>query len=243
MMSFVQMTKSEVVKKQYFYKLKAYKGSYSSLMIIQTLGLAFSALATSSMSGSFSGNLSYDFVFYSTNMVFAFTLLWAFITGVTITSKNYRYDDFSFVSNRKTSNLSNTLFLLSISVLAGITSVLMGVTFRLLAPLVLSGEILATSYTITDLAVGMTATVFYCVFLSALGYLVGTMVQLNKVFQNVLPLILIGLLIGYPEVLGSIVQFYLMETSLSIFVIKASVPALICFLLAGVMSDRMEVRK
>mgnify|MGYP003447981547 FL=1 len=243
MMSFVQMTKSEVVKKQYFYKLKAYKGSYSSLMIIQTLGLAFSALATSSMSGSFSGNFSYDFVIYSANMVFAFTLLWAFITGMTITSKNYRYDDFSFVSNRKTSNLSNTLFLLSISVLAGITSVLMGVTFRLLAPLVLSGEILATSYTITDLTVGMTATVFYCVFLSALGYLVGTMVQLNKVFQNVLPLILIGLLIGLPEVLGSLVQFYLMETSLSIFVIKASVPALICFLLAGVMSDRMEVRK
>ena len=92
MMSFVQMNKSEIVKKQYLYKLKAYKGSYSSLMIIQIIGLLFSIFAINSEGGSGS-NFSYDFIVYSADLVVAFTLFWSFITGLTITSKNYRNDD------------------------------------------------------------------------------------------------------------------------------------------------------
>lgn len=243
MMSFVQTTKSEVVKKQYLYKLKAYKGSYSSLMIVQIIGLAFSMMASGSMGGSHSGNFLYEFDIYSANMVFAFTLLWAFVTGLTITSKNYRYDDFSFVANRQTSNLSNMLFLLSVSAVAGMTTVLAGVAYRLLFPLSISAEVLAAPYTIANLAVGIAATVFYCVLLSALGYLVGTIVQLNKVFKFIFPILLIGMLFANSEMISSMLQFYLMETSFLKFMLKVIIPTFVCFLLAIAISNRMEVRK
>ncbi|MBD3107994.1 hypothetical protein IEO70_06410 [Bacillus sp. AGMB 02131] len=243
MMSFVQTTKSEIVKKQYLYKLKAYKGSYSSLMAVQIIGLLFSTTVSGSMGGSSSGDFSYEFDIYSTNMVFAFTLLWAFVTGMTITSKNYRYDDFSFVANRQTSNLSNMLFLLSISAVAGATAILIGFAYRLLFPLVISAEILSAPYTVTNLAVGIMATVLYCLLLSALGYLVGTISQLNKAFKFILPILLIGMLFANSEMISSMLQFYLMETSFLNFMFKVIIPTFIFFLLASVISNRMEVRK
>ena len=243
MMSFVQTTKSEIVKKQYLYKLKAYKGSYSSLMIVQIIGLLFSMMASGSMGGSSSGNFSYELDIYSTNMVFAFTLLWAFVTGMTITSKNYRYDDFSFVANRQTSNLSNMLFLLSVCAVAGMTAILIGFAYRLLFPLVISAEIMSAPYTIANLAVGIIATVFYCVLLSALGYLIGTIVQLNKVFKFILPILLIGMLFMNSELISSMLQFYLMETLFLNFMFKVIIPTFVFFLLASVISNRMEVRK
>ena len=242
MMSFVQMNKSEIVKKQYLYKLKAYKGSYSSLMIIQIIGLLFSIFAINSEGGSGS-NFSYDFIVYSADLVVAFTLFWSFITGLTITSKNYRNDDFTFVTNRQTSNLSNTLFLLTISVIGGTTAILVGVAHRVLVPLFETTEIKAGPYIFSELAIGIAAAVLYCVFLSIFGYLIGTIVQYNKAFKYIFPLALIGLMIGFPELLGDIVQFYYLESSFLFFLLKALATAGVCFILAVSISNRMEVRK
>lgn len=242
MMSFVQMNKSEIVKKQYLYKLKAFKGSYSSLIIIQIAGLLFSIFAINGSGGSGS-NFSFDFIVYSADIVVGFTLFWSFITGLTIASKNNRNDDFTFISNRQTSNLSNALFLLTISIIGGTTAILMGVAHRVLVPLFATTEIMAGPYTFSELAIGIAAAVLYCVFLSISGYLIGTIVQYNKAFKYIVPLVLIGLMIGFPEILGDIFRFYYSEASFLFFLLKAIATAGVCFILAVSISSRMEVRK
>lgn len=243
MMSFVQMNKSEVVKKQYFYKLKAYKGSYSSLMIIQMIGLLFSLMSIVSGGGTSSGNFDYNYQVYSTDVAVGFTLLWAFITGMTITSQNYRYDDFSFVTNRQTSNMSNALYLLTISAIGGITAGLLGFVFRLLHPIFFSTEILATPYTLSNLVIGMAASTLYCAFFTSLGYLAGMIMQFNKAFKYILPIVFLGLWFGFGEFMLPIFKMYFLETSLLLFFVKTAVMFSLCLLLASGISNRMEVRK
>ena len=243
MMSFVQMTKSEVVKRQYTYKLKAYKGAYSSLMIIQIIGILFSF--TSIMSGGGSGNsgFNYEFSVYSADIVVGFTLLWAFITGISITLQHYRCNDFAFVTNRKTSNLSNVLFLLTTAAIGGGTATLIGVAFRLLYSPFTTVDIMSAPFTISDIFIGIIATVLYCLYFSAIGYLAGMIIQYKKLFKYLLPIGFIGLWIGFGEVMFSVFSFFFMETSLLLFFLKIVVTAVLCFVLASVISNRMEVRK
>ena len=74
-MSFVQMKASEVIGKQLVYKCKSYAGVFTSLVVIQLLGVLFSLLATS---GSVRSTLGYDVRVqtYSVDMVIVFTIFW-----------------------------------------------------------------------------------------------------------------------------------------------------------------------
>ena len=53
-----------------------------------------------------------------------FTMIWAFIVGALITSKAYRYDDFSFVTSRLSAHLANIGYMVIVSSLGGLTAFL-----------------------------------------------------------------------------------------------------------------------
>src|SRR6185437_4463337 len=116
MMSLVEVNLSKVVKRQFSFKLRAYVGVFASLIAMQILGIFFSFLgASSSYFGGSSVSVSYTY--YSADIVVGATMLWGFISAILITTKANRYDDFAFVTNRLSSNLSNMIFLIVASII------------------------------------------------------------------------------------------------------------------------------
>jgi len=212
-------------------------------MIIQIIGLLFSFASIISGGGSGIVGFNYELNVYSTDFVVGFTLLWAFITGISIALQHYRYNDFAFVTNRMTSNFSNVLFLLTSALLGGVTATLIGVSFRLLYSLFNTVEIFAVSYTLSDLVIGMSASASYCLCFSAIGYLSGTIIQYHKLFKYLLPIGFIGLLIGFGEDMHPVFSFFFRETSFLLFFVKIVVTSVLCFVLASCISNRMEVRR
>lgn len=245
-MSLTTTSLGETVKKQYLFKLKANIDSLSSLIGIQLLAIVFSigGVGSSGMGGM---DYSINIKHYSVDLVLAFTMIWSFVTAITITTKPYRNQDFSFVSNRLSSSLANMLFILTVSVLAGFTALLSGNLLQIVL-MFFAGQ---QFYYINDpssLFLGLFVVLIYLLLVSSLGYFVGSLVQVNKIFIIIIPAVFIGLLFlgisiwGQP-VLVSVFQFYLMESVLSLFLVKAVATMVIFFTLAIRILNTLEVRR
>jgi hypothetical protein len=249
-MSLTRVNMWGIVKKQYQYKLKSYSQSLMSLMTLQLLAIVFSLAGTGSMSGG-SGTLDAEVHYYSADLVVVFTILWGFITAIVTTTKGYRYDDLVFISNRVTSNLSNTLVLLTASVVGGITSMLSTYLLKMILRYFFNGHLyggVQAGTGLLELILGILTVSFYVLLFCGLGYLVGTLVQMSKIFVVLLPALIIGsiLLAGYSGETGIIEivsKFYFTETSLSIFIIKIIGSVLMLFTGAFILSNRMEVKQ
>ncbi|MCM3568583.1 hypothetical protein [Neobacillus mesonae] len=249
MMSLTKVSLPEMVKQQYAYKLKAYIQVFMSLVMIQVIAVLFS-LGGTGMMGSGGGLIDLELHYYSADVVVAFTILWGFITAVLITTKAYRNDDFLFVTNRITSNFSNMLFLLTASIIGGVTAVLSTFLVKIMISLLkkdlyISGP--ADLASITDMLSGIFASILYIFLFCALGYLVGTLVQLNRLFAFVLPVVFIGGVFldgmrGEGAIIQGLYRFFFTEPSIALFSIKVICTLALLFTGAFVLSNRMEVK-
>jgi hypothetical protein len=246
-MSLTKVSLFDVVKKQYAYKLKAYIQVLSTLVFVQLLAilLSFNGIGGG---GTSSESIEINIHYYSADFVIVFTMLWGFISAILITTKAYRYDDFAFVTNRISSNLSNAIFLLTASIIGGITAMLCSylikvIMYYFVAPLY--GHSMLIMATPVDLLLGILATSFYVLLFCALGYFVGTLVKINKIFIVVLPAVFFGAMIGEgsgkTKIVTSVFEFIYMESSLPLFIVKIIVIAGLLFSSAFVLSNRMEV--
>lgn len=245
-MSLTEISFVEVVRKQHAFKLKSYGGVFTSLVMIQFIALLFSFGASGGM-GSSSGSISYEISYYSGWIIISFTYLWAFITAILITTKAYRNDDFTFVSNRLTSNLSNIFFLLTASLIGGVTALLASNVIKLLVVLFYDLDyVIGASLTIQDFFIGLLSTTLYIFMFTAAGYLVGTLVQLHKLFVIIIPAVFIGGLfvdVGQFQLISHISEFYVTEASFLLFVIKSVITVVLLFLTSIVLSNRLEVKQ
>ncbi|WP_430788993.1 hypothetical protein VBD025_02505 [Virgibacillus flavescens] len=247
MMSLTTIKAGSLVKKQFQYKLNAYIGVFSSMMILQGLAIFFSLLGSSGMSSTSSHGLSISIDYYSADTVIMFTSLWAFISAVLITTKIYREDDYTFVTNRITANLSNIAFLVLASLIGGFTAVMSGYFVRTYIYYFFDHDQLigiGTGQDVQLLLTGMTATILYILLFSSLGYLAGTLVQLNRIFVVVLPVLVIGLQMN--AIINqkiNIFEFYFQESSILMFIPKIIVTVAVLFSIASLLSNRMEVRR
>lgn len=249
MMSFSKMTFADVMKRQYVFKWKAYFGVFGSLAVIQLLGLLFSFTGVSSY-GSGGENHSVNVTYYSADMVIVFTMLWAFSTAILITTRAYRDDDFAFVTNRLSSSLSNILFLLTASVIGGLTAWLSRFLLALILYYGFDYSFADGGYSFPaagEMVMGIIAVFLYIVLFSALGYLTGMFVQVSKIFVVLLPAVLIGSLILGARMTNyegnPVFEFFFFESSYSLFLVKVIVTIILSFLLATVGFNRLEVRK
>ncbi|GAA0342387.1 hypothetical protein GCM10008967_35990 [Bacillus carboniphilus] len=241
----------DVIKAQYRYKLKAYMGSFTSLILVQLLAMLFSIGGSSQMGGSSSTGISYDISVYSGNLVLAFTFMWIFITAITVTTKPYRYDDFAFISNRQTSNLSNILFLVTASFIGGASAVLSGYLLKVIMLFYYGSENIIQSYNSTpfDVIGGIVGASFYLILIGSLGYLVGMLTQLHSLFKWVLPALFLGFLFlgdrinGFEGVIEFINRVFVSEEMLLVFILKVILFSGCLFLVTMWMTNRMEVRK
>jgi len=246
-MSLTTANTAEIVKKQYFFKLKANIDAFSSLLGIQLLAILFSLGGVGSM-GSHSNGLSVAVKYYSADVVIAFTMLWGFVTAITITTKPYRHNDFTFVTNRVTSSISNMIFLLTTSIIGGITAMLAKNLTVVIASTFFQSELYGPVFQVKEFLIGLFVSILYIFLISSLGYLIGTLVQVNKALTLLLPVLIIGsifldgIMSNEPTIMY-IFQFYFMEVSLIIFAIKAIVTTVLLFIPSIAILNRLEVRK
>ncbi|MBU5467180.1 hypothetical protein KQI49_10145 [Virgibacillus sp. MSJ-26] len=246
-MSLNKVNYMSLVKKQYQFKLKAYLNVFNSLIILQLFSIliAFNPTISHGMSGySYHGSLDS----YTADFSVVFTLLWGFITAFLITTRAYREDDYTFVTNNQTQVWSNSLFLLTISFLSGLTAMLSGSLYRVIFYFAKdTNEIIWHHVTLTDFFIGFMATSMYILLFCSLGYLAGTLVQLHKVFVFILPVLFIGLLIisgnaGKNNFLVNSFLFYFQEGNLILFTLKILVTSGLLFSLSMLLIRNKEVR-
>ncbi|MBM7599640.1 hypothetical protein JOC34_002008 [Virgibacillus halotolerans] len=247
-MSLSEISLGNLVKKQFFYKLNAYTGVFSSMVLIQVIAIFFSFGAVSSGSGRFGVQINVDY--HSADTLIIFTMLWAFINAVTIITKKYRDDDFAFVTNRVSNNVSNMLFLVAASFIGGVTAILSTFLIRVISYFVLRDHSVIgydVMYSVQEIFSGLLVVFLYLLLFCALGYLAGTISQLHKSFVVLLPVVVMGCLIMIviygSEVLLHVIEFYSKETNTLLFVGKTVITSFLLFAGAIILSNRLEVRK
>jgi hypothetical protein len=247
MMSLTSANMNVVVKRQYLFKLKANIDAFSSLIGIQVIALLFS-LGGMGMSGSSSSYFTLTVRSYSADVVMAFTMIWGLVTAITITTRSYRNFDFTFVTNRLSSSLSNVLFLVTASLLGGVTSILSGYLVRVAGYFFLGHTLYSSEMAVGELIIGIIAASLYILTASSIGYLFGTLAQVSKAFIIVIPALLIGFLFldisfNPMPIQQEIYQFYFIESSFILFLIKILLTTAILFGTSSILFNRMGVRQ
>lgn len=244
-MSLVKVQLKEIVKKQYLYKLNAYRNIITSLIITQLIALFFSINGVGNSGfGTSTVDVNIHVSYYSADIVLIFTLLWAFITGITITTKDYRNQEFSFVSNRLSSILSNILFLLTISMVAGLMAVFSRYILQDILYLFFDEAIIhSVSYGFGDYLKGLMATILYIVLISSFAYVLGMLFQIHKLFILVIPILFLGISFTNDNLLQNLFSVFINETFFSLFAIKVIVSSSLFFYCSYLINNRLEVRK
>ncbi|MCM3602943.1 hypothetical protein M3175_19585 [Robertmurraya korlensis] len=237
----------DIIFKQYRYKLQAYLGIFTSLIFIQVLGMLFSFSGTGSMGGG-SDAFSYDVRTYSGSLIAIFTLVWAFSHGISLTTKQQRYDDFNFVTTRQVSNVANGLFLVTASGTAAITGLLTTCVLRLLVTQVLrTPSVAGVQLSVIDVVEGLIGFFLYILLFACVGYFIGMLAQTNKIVAFLLPVLLIGVISiqvylgGEGTLLVDIGRFYVLEASFLLFTMKSVITSALFFLGACMLGNRLEV--
>lgn len=248
-MSLVEINTLDIVKKQYSYKLKAYIGAFSSLFLAHVIAIVFSFFGGVGMTGTGNESVSLTVKLFSGDLIIGFTMIWGFIISILITTKAYRYDDFAFVTNRLSSNLSNIAVIMTTSIVGGVTALLSSILLKVMMFFIYGTDYLMSSVQKPgDLLIGIWAAILYIFLFSSIGYFIGVLVQMNKLFVILLPTLFFGsLFIGLrnlnePTLFVKISTFFVEETSLFIFTVKIFVIAFVLLLSSTFFSNRLEVR-
>lgn len=241
---------TDIVKKQFLHKLNAYTGVFSSLLVMQLIGI-FLGFGTGGGGSSSGGTVTVDYSFSTGDTPVFFTLLWAFSMGILVTTLAYRNDAFSFISNRLSHNISSLLFLLFASVIAGTLATLAGSIIKF-SSLLQSNLIFTETSTLfsspTDFFIRVLTSILYTVLFASLGYVVGSFIQRSKF---VLPLLIVVIIVipllqlnmGGLDLIAKIVAFFGTETSLLLFLMKIIVTVSILFAISIGVTTKTEVRK
>lgn len=243
MMSLTNASLLDVVKKQLFFKVRAYYGAFTSLATVQAIALLFSFNGVGQM-----GLSGVSISSYSGTMIFVFTAFWAFITAITLTTKSYHYIDFSFVTNRMSSHLSTVGMLVVYSFIASTASTFAGILLRVILFFKEDSNLIIANHfflPFSDLLLGIYIGALYLILFATLGYFIGMFTQVNKLFGFAIPAFLIGW--GIYEVREfdtiSSITFFFNETSILLFTIKVVVTVALLVWIVIAATNRLEVRK
>ncbi|HHV64579.1 MAG TPA: hypothetical protein GXX46_05845 [Peptococcaceae bacterium] len=232
-----------VTCKQYLVKLKAV--SFSGLVILQAVILVFWT-GGMGMYGASNVLISLSVRNYSSDIVIIATMIWALALAIMQTKKQAKNMDFTLVSNRLTSCLSDIGILATISFLGALTSVFSGMLQRLLMYFALEhSTIINSSFKppLAELALDVVAVALYIFLIAAGGYLFGMLLEISRLFAFLIPALILGLARGQNNYFTDFLGFYITETSLLLFAGKVLLTSALCFALSILIYNRMEVRR
>lgn len=241
-----------IIKKQYFYKLNANFNLFYFLIVAQIIILILSIEFI--MSNNFTGSMSTQFIsigikFYSFDVINFLSLLWIIIASFIFSQSKIKFYDFTFVSNRLTSNISNSLFLITCCIYATLSTQLLSTFLKTISYyfarnpkhilFVDSGEPIQSTL----------AMLMYFLVVSALIYLMVNIYQINEFILIPVVVIFSGEIIRekmnvYEEnYLLNVLATFTKENDFKIFLIKSIAIILISFTSSIIISNRLEVRK
>lgn len=239
-MSLKEVSLQSITFKQYIYKLKGYSNLFFALLIAQILSLVFSLQGTMH-SGHGNGELNVSVIGYTGDQVIIFSCLLIMGTAFSIANRSYKNTEFSLIANRLSSNLSDIGFLMTCSLFSGITASLCGVLLRVIGYFTFDRtQILLEGFFIdpADLLLGIFVTSLYLLFLSSFTYLGGTLIERNKIFAIIIPVVLFGV----RDFLGEIYT-NVFESTFILHVLKILILTIILFGASTLIYKGMEVRK
>lgn len=233
---------TSIVFSQVKFKLHAYSGLIYSLIILQLMGILFATGGSSS--SSYINNISISLYISSVDSGFLFVSLLAISVGNLITTKAYRYDDFSFVATRHSSNIANSIVLLIFSCFAGVTTYFTGYLMRIFLTYNSNNEIVVGSSILNDpinSLLTILAMIIVLWLFSSIGYIAGTLFQLHKLlFFGALVMIFMLLMTKtWLSISGAI---FVENGSLLILSIKVFCITILLFAISNVFSNRLGVR-
>ena len=245
-MSLSEVNLLSVVRKQYLYKLKAFSTSIYSLMIVQLLGLLISLGGVGSTSFH-TDNIGVSIKYYSASLIIVSSFLWVFVKAFWLPAKNYKSIDFTLVTNRLSSNLSNIGVLLTACIYTGFTATLAGPILRVILYLSTDhSSIVAEGFAIvvSELILGIIVSFLYMVLLGSIGYFLGTLTQINSFFAILLPVAFLGLVwTGRVKIIENMFQFFASETSLIMLAFKMILTSVVLLGVSIILTNRMEVAR
>lgn len=248
-MSLNRVNASDIVKKQFQYKLKAYVGIFTSLVVVQIIAIIFSYGGTGGGFSSING-IDVQYQTYTVDNVIVLTSLWALIHAIIMTTKKDWQHAFPFVGNSWTNNLSNILLLLFASIIAAVLTVLSAFALRVII-FYFVNEDLIRSYTFfltaENILSGLYVLIFHFFFICAIGYFLGTVSRIHPMLPILVPVIMIGLLIVFEQIHQGgfwieIATFYYEETNPVLFFVKMVTTSTLLFAVSVLISNRTEVR-
>lgn len=220
---------------------------FFTVFLVQVVGLLLSLNGTGMM-GHGSGRLYVNVSYYSADLVIVFTMLSIFIMSIMLTMRSNQNADFSFITNRATTHFSNALFIVTISLTSGITAILSGYLLHSIMYYVVGVEFIHLQIGLgTEFIFGVVATILYIVMFGMMGYLIGTLAQINKLFAVIVPILFVGDLMVASQNgrSGLVIQFFealFLEDSFPLFLLKNSIIIIFCFVMAIISSNRLEVK-
>lgn len=249
MMSLTKTSVLAVARTQYHYKIKGYTGLFFTLMAAQLLAFLFSLNSTGS-SGGGSNGIYYAIKHVTGDVIIFFTLIWAFSIGISMAKNGFKAD-FTFVSNRLSSHLSNLAFFLTAAIIAGVTATLCGLMLRVVVFFFHSVTDAGPAFWIAPpvLLSGILAAALYAALLSVTGYLAGMITQRYPVFVVLLPSLFFGTLFfeyrntGQIQTFIKIIEFFSKEGSLALLTLKVFLVSAMIFGCVILFFNRTEVRK
>ncbi|BAE82132.1 hypothetical protein DSY0343 [Desulfitobacterium hafniense Y51] len=240
---------SQMILKQYGYKLKGHSGLIYSLIIVQLLAILLSLGSSSGMSSN-SDLISIAVRTYTGDILLICSLLWLMVVASLLGSQPYRSMEFSVVNNRLVSHASNILLLVTYAVYAGVTSTLAVIIHRLILSATLKeGEFLFGGLQIIpqDLLLGIFVATLYFILVAATVYLIQSFSLHSKGLGIILWICFFAFGFGTVRIfdfnLGKVLEFYAAETSLGVFVLKVFCTAVLFFGSSMLITKGMEAKR
>src|SRR5690625_4052920 len=105
---------TEAVKTQYLYKLNAYHSMLGTMILIQMIAMILIILSPSG-SGIGVDYLEVDVTVYASDGIISFTMFWAFIMAIYLTTKASKNMMFTFISDKSTNHIANIILMITFS--------------------------------------------------------------------------------------------------------------------------------
>jgi len=233
-----------IVKKQYLYKLQSCSKFFLVMVIVQIIGILFSISNMISRSYTSDGILTFALMENTTTQIFIFTIICAFGGAIVINLKEAKNIDFTFVSNRISSNLSSIAFLITYALFGAITFPLSACFIRVVKYFLIGNEnIFNRGFVITpaELLCSSGTTFLYILFFTSITYFSIILLEKSKAF--IIVFITLPVLLPRTEYFSNMIKSYGSEHNFLIFAIKVLVTSIIFFLASIIISNNMEVRK
>lgn len=245
----IEINMWQQVQRQFKYKLNVHAKMFSVIIFYQLFVSLLNILPTVNQSNHFNDygfDVHIEYFDTSANVI-VFTFIWAFVMGVSLTTKKAKLSMLAFVTNKESNHFANGMFIILLSLVGGITAWLAEYFVQTIVISIhgVGSFQFFNVLSITDILMTGLVAIMYVLLFSLLGYLVGEFAQSNMAL--VIVLIVFMLFIGlnlspFQLWIGKLVGFYIQESDLLVFTIKVLATCIILFVLSMIPSRRLEVR-